>query len=153
MRALVQAAYAARTLILATLKIRTQGVKIMLFNDAGELLLIRNSYGNPNIFVLPGGGVGRGEAPATAARREVKEELGLDIASVEVVGTYRSEAEGKRDTIHLFRAVARGALSPDPVELAEACFFALDDLPDLISPATLRRIAELSGQRPVSECW
>ena len=59
------------------LRPRTRGVKVMLFNPADEVLLIRNSYGDSEQFVLPGGGVRPWEAPERAATREVREELGL----------------------------------------------------------------------------
>lgn len=154
MRALVQAAYGLRRRVLAWLRIRTRGVvKVMLFSESGELLLIRNSYGNRDLYVLPGGGVGRHETPEEAALREVREELGAGIEELSFVGRYRSGVEGKRDTIHLFRGTAMGDISPDPIELEEARFFRLEALPETVSPATLRRIAELLGKRPIDGRW
>jgi 8-oxo-dGTP diphosphatase len=41
----------------------------------GRILLIRHSY--RDLLGLPGGGMGRGEAPEAAARRELLEEVGL----------------------------------------------------------------------------
>jgi hypothetical protein len=41
----------------------------------------------------------------------------------------------------------------DGVEIAEARFFPLDALPPSVSPATLRRIAEVRGERAVSAAW
>jgi len=153
MRPLIQAAYLLRRRILGVLRIRTRGVKVMLFNDADELLLIRNTYGNSDLFVLPGGGIGRRESPEAAAAREVKEELGVRVEDLQLLATYRSSAEGKRDTIHLFSAKVAGDISPDPIELEEARFFALDAMPDTISPATLRRIEEFRGERPNDGRW
>lgn len=103
--------------------------------------------------VLPGGGVSRRESPAAAAAREILEELGLEVRDVEPVWTYKSGAEGKRDTIHLFKAVAHGLPVEDQVEVVEARFFKLDALPERTSPATLRRIAEMEGERPIYGRW
>ena len=153
MRALMQAAYLVRRRILALLRIRTRGVKVMLFNGAGDLLLIRNTYGNSNLFVLPGGGIGRRETPEAAAIREVDEELGVRADDLQLIATYRSGAEGKRDTVHLFRARTEGSVSPDPIELEEARFFPPGDLPRNVSPATLRRIQELRGERTFDGRW
>jgi len=153
MRVVVQAAFAIRRRLLGMLRIRTRGVKVLLFNDSGELLLIRNSYGNRNLFVLPGGAVGRREAPEAAAAREIREELDVIVRMLTQFGTYVSGAEGKRDTIHVFSAKAEGAISPDPIELEEARYFALNALPQNISPATLRRVQEFSGQRPIDGRW
>lgn len=153
MGAVIQAAYAIRRRLLGILRIRTRGVKVMLFNDVGELLLIRNRYGNRKSFVLPPGGIGRREAPETAAAREIHEELGMKVREITLIGTYASGAEGKRDSIHLFRATADGCLSPDPIELEEARYFPLDGLPESVSPATLRRVQELDGERPMDGRW
>ena len=131
----------------------TRGVKVMLFNDAGEIMLIRNSYGRSDLFVLPGGGIHPFEAPAAAAAREVKEELNCAVAELAPVSTHVSAAEGKSDTVHLFRARAAGPPRADGVEVAEARFFPLDGLPPTTSPATARRIAEHRGTSPVSATW
>jgi ADP-ribose pyrophosphatase YjhB (NUDIX family) len=153
MRALLQVAYLLRRIVIGALRLRTTGVKVMVFNDRGELLLIRNSYGDRAQYLLPGGGVSRRESPAAAAIREVHEELGLHVTDAEPVWTYESSAEGKRDTIHLFRVIANEAPRIDDREVIEARFFALDALPPTVSPATRRRIEELMGQRPFDRRW
>lgn len=153
MRALMQLAYRIRRSILAVLRIPTTGVKVMVFNRRGELLLIRNSYGDTGQYLLPGGGVGRRENPREAAIREVREEIGLEVSEVVLVGTYESTAEGKRDTIHLFRAMGSGVIEVDNLEVVEARFFAVDALPEGTSAATRRRIEEVSGPRPPDGRW
>lgn len=153
MRALIQAAYAVRRRVVGLLRIRTRGVKVMLFNEQGELLLIRNSYGNRELFVLPGGGIGRREAPEAAAAREVREELGIAVREIALAGIYATDAEGKRDTIHLYRGIADGAPSPVSIEVDEARFVRLDALPATVSPATRRRIDELRGNRSIDDRW
>ncbi len=132
---------------------KTRGVKVMLFNESGELLLIRNSYGKTHLHVLPGGGIRRSETPAAAAAREVREEVGLSVEGLAPFAAYRNEAEGKRDTVHLFTASTREAPRPDGVEVEEARFFPLEALPDTISDATLRRIAEYRGEKAVDGAW
>jgi len=153
MRALVQLAYAIRRLLFGLLRLKTTGEKVMLFNREGELLLIRNGYGDSSLFVLPGGGVSRGESPAAAAARELCEELAIEILDVNPVWTFESTAEGKRDTIHLFRAVTEEQPKPDDLEVVEAKFFPLDAMPSALSPATRRRIAELKKERPIDSRW
>lgn len=132
---------------------RTRGVKLMLFNPAGELLLIRNSYGRSDLFVLPGGGVRPWEAPERAARREAREELGCDVEGLAEVSTHYSSAEGKRDTIILFEGRVGKPVVSDGFEVEEARLFGLDALPPNISPATLRRIEEWIGQRKRDGSW
>ena len=67
------------------------------------------------------------------------EETACALDSLEPVAVLRSSAEGKRDTIHLFRATTRDAPTADGIEVADARFVPLDDLPTSTSPATRRR--------------
>ena len=77
----------------------------------------------------------------------------MNVRDVEPVWTFESGAEGKRDTIHLFKATVDEPPTVDGVEVVEARFFAPDALPDRVSPATLRRIAEIKGERPIDGRW
>jgi ADP-ribose pyrophosphatase YjhB (NUDIX family) len=135
------------------LRPRTRGVKVMLFNESGGLLLVRHTYGTTELFMLPGGGVRPLEKPEAAAAREIREELGCGVEGLAFLSTHFTETEGKRDTVHLFRASAAGPVRIDGVEIAEARFFALDALPAGTSPATLRRIAEYQGLRETDGGW
>lgn len=153
MSAAMQILHKLRRLALRLFRIRTRGVKVMLFNAKGELLLIRNSYGQTHLYLLPGGGVGRRETPEAAAAREVLEEVALETRQLALVSKHFSGAEGRRDTIHLFSAKAEGEPVPDPKEVAEARFFPLDRLPEGVSNATLRRIAEYRGERQADGSW
>jgi 8-oxo-dGTP pyrophosphatase MutT (NUDIX family) len=135
------------------LRPRTRGVKVMVFNANGELALIRNSYGRSDLFVLPGGSVRPFEDPELAAAREIREELGLEVRRVRFRSRHSSVAEGKRDDIHLFEAVADSPLQMDDFELEEARFISLDKLPSTTSPATRRRIEEYLGTRELDGTW
>lgn len=145
--------YRLQRLVWRVLRPRTRGVKVMLFDDAGALLLVRHTYGRTDQFMLPGGGVRPFEQPDAAAVREMREELGCGVAGLALVSTHQAAAEGKRDTVFLYRGHAEGAVRVDGVELAEARFFTLDALPETASPATRRRIDEHRGVRQVSEIW
>ena len=51
-----------------------------LIRDAeGRVLLIHQTYQRPPLWLPPGGWVDRGETPREAARREVREELGVGV--------------------------------------------------------------------------
>mgnify|MGYP002336058621 CR=1 FL=1 len=149
----MEALYRLQKWIWRKFRPRTNGVKVLLFDVRGRLVLIRNTYGRSDLFVLPGGGVRPFEKAAHAAVREVREELGCGVRNVAFVATYSSRAEGKRDTVHLFQAQIDGEPSIGRREVQEAAFFALDDLPVSTSPATRRRIEEYVGSRQRDSQW
>lgn len=97
----------------------TTGVKCVVTRD-GAWLMIRNSYGQGS-WTFPGGGVERGEDPAAAAIREVREEVGVALGTVTRIGDYFSDREYKKDTVHCFTAdVDAAEIVIDPAEIAEA---------------------------------
>lgn len=132
----------------------TLGVRVMAEDADGRLLLVRHSY-LPG-WHLPGGGVDFGETAADAARRELKEEANVEAEEpLAMAGVFFNPRVGGRDHVVLFRA-GRIAIGPRParnLEILAAEFFAPDALPQDISPATLRRIAEQEGRAPVSDMW
>ena len=150
---IIDIAYALQRRVWRLFRPRTRGVKVMAFNAAGELALIRNSYGRSDLFVLPGGGVRPFEEPARAAARDIREELGLQVSELKFRSRHSSEAEGKRDEIYLFEARVGGPPEVDRFELEEARFVSLDKLPATTSPATRRRVDEFLGLRAPDGNW
>lgn len=146
-------AWAVRRHVYALLGVRTRGVKVMVENARGEVLLVRNVYGKHWQWVLPGGGLGWRESPVEAAARELREETGCRAEGLTLFATYVSGLEGRRDTIHLFRAITGDTPQADAREVAEAKFFARDRLPEDTSPATLRRLADVFDRAEVSPDW
>src|SRR3954469_9916934 len=106
-------------------------VDIVIESDEGIVLVRRR---NPPLgWALPGGFVDRGESVAQAARREAKEETGLDVELIELLGVY---SDPKRDPRGLFTIstvfVGRVPAGSRPVggdDAADARVFALDALP------------------------
>lgn len=152
-RVLLNVAYVVRRFTFKLLRWSTRGVRVMAFDPEGRLLLVRHGYGRRELWMLPGGGIGRRETPDEAARRELMEEARCGSAALTSLGEYRSTEEGRLDTVFLFRGETRDEPQPDRWEVEEARFFALDALPSQTSPATLRRIAELRGLRKRDSEW
>ena len=67
-------------------------VAVIIENDRGEIILTRRAY-NPSkgALDLPGGFVDLSECAEDAARREVKEELGLDITELRYIASFPNE--------------------------------------------------------------
>lgn len=116
---------------------RTSGVRCIL-RDGDRIALVRHTYGDRR-WMLPGGRVRRGEAPAAAARREMRRELGIADCAWEEVGTLaardgyrrRSSREAfRRHTTHYLAAgVPADALRVRRGEVGAAGWFALEALP------------------------
>ncbi|MAW99970.1 MAG: NUDIX hydrolase [Sphingomonas sp.] len=125
---------------------RTIGVRALLVDPHGRIALVRHHY--TRFWYLPGGGVHRNEDMGSAVQREVAEEVGIDDAPiVTIAGIFHNRREYKNDHVVLFvmmvGADAAARLhAADRREIAEARWFAPDALPDTVSPATQRRIAE-----------
>ncbi len=96
-----------------------------------DLLLVRQSYRRG--WSLPGGGVHAGEAPEAAARRELREELGLHVGALCPSAVLSGTWDGRRDTVHVFEAALDRLppLHPDNREVVAARLFAPAELPGL----------------------
>jgi 8-oxo-dGTP pyrophosphatase MutT (NUDIX family) len=119
---------------------QTSGVKCALTDD-GRVLLVRHTYG-PRGWDLPGGALKHGEAPAAAATREMREELGISIENWTELGEVEIEIDYRRDRVHAFHAVVQDPeLVVDQGELAATRWFGKADLPPDLGRYT-RRILE-----------
>lgn len=98
------------------------GVKCVLRDARGHVLLVRHSYG-PRAWDLPGGIARHGEAPVATARREMAEELGLDDDRWTPLGTIHGRLFNRHDTIHVLGLcldTEAPALTLQPAELLGA---------------------------------
>ena len=141
-RAVLQIGHRVRRVWWRWQKPDLRGVAVIALNPAGEVLLVRLSYG-PRVWSLPAGGRGRGEDPELAARREFAEELGCELAGVRLLDTTSEPLHGARDTVHVFAAEVVGDVRPDGREVVEARFFPRDALPNRLEKRVLRRLALL----------
>lgn len=113
---------------------RTFGVKCLVENN-GRYLLVKNSYGK-KFWTVPGGGLNKKESPEEAVRREVREELGIEVQEIKKIGEYESALEYKRDTIFCFRAQSPSEkFSINHNEISEAQWFTPKDIPESHSTA------------------
>jgi ADP-ribose pyrophosphatase YjhB (NUDIX family) len=144
-RVLLRAAHAVRRRWRIFRKVPLRGVSVILTNDAGEVLLVRHSYGAP-VWALPGGGLSSQEDPAEGAQREVREELDVELSQPVLLQQMEEIISGSPHTAYVYSAKCKGAPKPDGREVLEARFFAHDALPPDVSALTHRRLALLSSQ-------
>ncbi len=121
-------------------KVPIAGVSVVITNLTGDVLLVKHSYG-PDVWSLPGGGLGRGEDPLAAVRREVREELGVELARIEPIGVLEETLSGSPHTAHIFAATCDRQPRPDGREVTEARFFPSHSLPEPLGRTTRDRIA------------
>jgi 8-oxo-dGTP diphosphatase len=102
----------------------------VIIEAGGGIVLVKRR--NPPLgWALPGGFIDPGESAAHAARREAKEETGMDVELTELLGVY---SDPKRDPRGIFTVgtVFIGRAAGRPVggdDAAEARVFPADALP------------------------
>jgi 8-oxo-dGTP pyrophosphatase MutT (NUDIX family) len=129
----------------------TLGAAALVLDAEGRVLLVRHSY-NPG-WRLPGGGVGRGEPPAEAVLRELAEEVGLGGGSAAFVSLHTKGAGWATMVVALYRVTGASVAFRPNLEIREICFADPRQPPAGCTPATLRRLAEFTGQAPLSPYW
>src|SRR5262249_6997927 len=81
---------------------------------------------------FPGGMLGRHESPELGARREVQEEVGITLHTIQHLGQFSGRLARRYDTVHVFLAsVPNTSVTLEPGEILEARWYPLDALPPL----------------------
>lgn len=98
-----------------------------------------------------------GETVEESGAREVFEEGGLRVTGpMELFGIYHNVSSvTNRDHVALYlcRQFEQAVAFRKNFEIAEAGWFALDALPESLSPATTARVGEVFGGEPRSSVW
>lgn len=128
------------------------GVGIAILSGDKVLLTKREDF---EVWCLPGGSVEDGESLAQTARREAREETGLEVRIERLVGIYSNPnwRNGGSHEIVFAASPVGGALSPDPREVIETGWFGLNDLPEPILPWMVQQIRDALGGVGGSAVW
>jgi 8-oxo-dGTP diphosphatase len=99
----------------------------------GRLLLVKRAQAPwADCWDVPGGFCDDGEHPIETARREVREETGLDIAVRGFLGMWLDEYGPRKRTLNIYYHAAlhgRGEFALDSAEILDAAWFAPAELP------------------------
>ena len=132
----------------------TLGVRAVVINVNGEVLLVRHRYTDGWHF--PGGGVEPNETVERALARELKEETGLTLVGRPMLnGVFFNHAVSKRDHVLVYLCDTAGEVSTrshNP-EIADVGFFDLGQLPNEIDLGTKHRLEEITEQKQTAKEW
>lgn len=121
----------------------TPGTAVVVLNELRDMVLLHLRNDKPN-WSLPGGPPEFGESIAQCAIRETKEETGVDIELLRLVGIYSTPGYWIFDypdgnEVHAFAAafesrVISGSLRPNMIDSLDVKWFPTDQLPRNIMP-------------------
>ncbi len=116
------------------------GIGVLVFNGEGKVLFMhRTSKHAHGTWAGPGGWLEFGETFEDAARREVKEELDLEIEDVKVLGvTNHLYEEDNKQVVTVFVKANKFKGEPkimEPDKCSEIGWFELGKLPEPLMPA------------------
>ncbi len=106
----------------------TTSVITAVINEFDEIALLRQNYVSTTKYVCVAGIMKMGESAEETVIREVKEELGLDVESLEFVKTYPYE---KKDMLMIgYKARVKKAEFKLSIEVDSAEWIKIGDAPD-----------------------
>ncbi len=129
------------------------GAGVLFLDGEGRVLLHHRT--DNHAWGIPGGALELGERLEEAAAREAREEVGLICDRLELFGAYSGPELYYRyphgDEVHNVSVVYlcrdfSGAIQVDPQEGTEARFFAIDGLPEPISPPVRPILTDLQAR-------
>jgi ADP-ribose pyrophosphatase YjhB (NUDIX family) len=124
---------------------RGRGVKCILTHQ-DEVLLVRHTYGQRKLWLLPGGVARRGEPPLQTAAREMREELAVaDLDWHELARADLLLGRISVDVTCLQAELPDPTVRPDPVEIEHVGWFKRDRLPRPLSSEDRRLLGLVEG--------
>ena len=114
-------------------------VGAVVCNDEGRVMLLQHEFRTGNGWGIPGGFMEAGEQPLEALRRELREEVGVELEAAELVGV-RTLSRPQQVEIH-FRCRLRASdmAAPQSMEINSVGWFDPAALPPELS-ADQRRL-------------
>lgn len=152
----------------------TAAVSAVVTDDVGRVLLCQQSQGHRR-WGLPGGRIRRAESPVDAVVRDIREETGMEIDIVDLVGIYQLTGDGRAAgtpvppprtgthqplpdvLVHVFRGRARipEATVNAPGRICRLGWHDSQELPEPMTPITRTAIRDAVAGRSgvLREVW
>ena len=132
----------------------TLGAVGCVIDERDKVLLVKHSYRAGWHF--PGGGVEWGETTEAAMRRELAEEVGVEVigdADLHGVFTNFKSFPGDHIAFYIVRRWRRPVVPGPNAEIIASGFYHADELPEGTSGGVRRRLAEVFGDAAKSASW
>jgi ADP-ribose pyrophosphatase YjhB (NUDIX family) len=113
----------------------------VIVDEQERVLLCQHCFRPGESWGIPGGFIQAGEQPAAAIRRELREEIGVEIAEQELL-LVRTLTVWRQVEI-LYRCRIRGHAQPCALEISRVEWFAFEQLPASLSNDQRRLIARV----------
>jgi len=131
---------------------QTLGVRGVVVDGDNKVLLVRHTYAPGWMF--PGGGVEHNETLEMALAKELDEEVGVTLRNQpELFAIYANFQHFKGDHVVLFIVREWDKVDRSCLEIAEARFFDLDNLPEEITSGTNARLQEIFSNVKPAQQW
>src|SRR5438034_2493748 len=104
----------------------------VVVDQEGRVLLLKHRFRPGSGWGIPGGFITAGEQPEEAVKRELREEVGLELKSIRVCSV-RTLSKTRQVEI-LFLCRPQGDARPQSAEVTRADWFSIDGLPKELSP-------------------
>ncbi|MGV4930012.1 NUDIX hydrolase [Streptomyces sp. BHT-5-2] len=109
------------------------GIAAAIIVHEGRVLMVRRRVSEGKLsWQFPAGEVEPGETREDAAVRETKEETGLNVSAVELLGERVHPATGRLMSYTACEVVSGTAYVADTEELAELAWVAHDEIPEYV---------------------
>ena len=112
-------------------KLIHRAIGVVIFNDKGQILLQKRSKNkdlNPGMYTISASGhVGKGETYIQSAKRELEEELGIQL-SLKREKKYIAKSEQETEMDYLFSGKSNGPFCPNKEEVDKVVFVDVDKL-------------------------
>jgi len=116
-------------------------------DDAGRVLLLKHVFRGGSGWGIPGGFIEAGEQPEEAARRELREEAGIELEDLRLVHARALRRPRQVELLFVARGANPARAHAASGEISRAEWFATDALPDELSAGQRRLIERVLESR------
>lgn len=115
--------------------LRYRSVYFIVKNKNNEILITKRSMSKdkfPGLYEIPGGTVRSGEDYGACAKREIKEELGIEGVDMKMIFSLNYEDDDNNQIMKVYEVFYDGEIIPEEKEIEEFFYISVDELIEMI---------------------